>query len=262
MKYGKLVDVLLLVSLTAGSMGIVGCMSKEEMLAREKERKEKIERIIQNIYDSSEGVAKYSQPVIQLKAKKSRLSLDIFEHIGDEAKAEKFYIPVSEEFYKKTEIGDVFDTKDNIAGFLFEGEISKYTISVSDKKLNDLYISITGENSWEEISESQFDEILKKDNFAKKFKKQGNLYVADETLKDFFSGTCNIEIESYKSNLTFDIFKHLANASNHMDYVVEVPSFICDKLNVGDTIDKSFVGGSLFFSKSLSVVYLKVKNKF
>lgn len=49
-----------------------------------------------------------------------------------------------------------------------------------------------------------------------------------------------------KTNYTLDVFKHISNAYNKMNFTLSFPKFICEKLTVGRKIDNNFVGASFF----------------
>lgn len=71
--------------------------------------------------------------VVELKIKQSHLTLDIGQHLKDEANAIIIPIPVSYEFYETVKIGDVIDDSFRMGSFIFKGSIGSWDITVNDK---------------------------------------------------------------------------------------------------------------------------------
>lgn len=71
--------------------------------------------------------------VVELKIKQSHFTLDIGQHLKDEANAIIIPIPVSYEFYETVEIGDVIDDSFRMGSFIFKGSIGSWDITVNDK---------------------------------------------------------------------------------------------------------------------------------
>lgn len=258
-----------LVATTAISIGAITFTSCNNETYRERVRQEQVEaqRRIEEVYASAQVIAKYSVPFVEIKCKKTSYTLDPFKHLGNEMKAQTLRLPVSEEYFSSVSVGQELDSKFNTGGLIFKGEFEEYNVSISDKTRNDVFF-VRDTNSWREIGIPTYNNQLVALNSQRNEyhiqNNQAGVLTRDnlpEEIGDEARRTCKIVIESTKSNITLDLFKHLENEWNKMRYPIEVPMFLGDKLQVGSEIDQNFVGGSLFFSRSLSIVTYRVLEK-
>jgi hypothetical protein len=255
------------VALLIGYTLVSSCDMKQYSADQEKKRQEAIvleQKRIEILYNHAIGMAHYNMPTIEITAKKVSYTLDPFTHFGNELKAQKISLPVSKKFYDSVTEGQTLDSKfDWVKAVFSEGDFATYNVYISDKALTDYYCcidsagitSIDGSVYSELISQNQKQNRLVADSSGDVYTKKG--YIIP---KSFFESK-KITIESYKTNFSLDIFQHIANSMNIMGYDVEIPAFMADNLKVGDIIDQNFVGASLFFSSSPSIVSFKVKSK-
>jgi len=240
----------------------IGC---EGMALRAEERRQ--ERLrqhqakIEQVYDASQGLAHYTVPTVTFQIKKEELTLDLWKHISNDAKAQRFTVPVSQDYQNSLSIGQVMSMKDNATGFILRGEFSRYVVSVAAKGDNDLYCSIQND-SCSELNELMYAELLTHNEEAGDLELNGaDLYIREgANVPDQFSRTCDVRIESKKSNFTLDLGKHFENDANNIHYDVQVPGFICEQLREGEVIRRQGVSGSLFLSSSPSSITYTVKN--
>lgn len=271
-----------LCSLVAGISilgSLTGCGEWEEQHRKEvaawneKETKRlaEVERVASieagNIYSNSLIVANYSVPFVEITSKKTSFTLDIFEHAANAAKAQKFSLPVSEEYFDSVEVGKTLSSQFNSAAFLFDGDIEGYSNTLSEKKRSDLYLAVS-KNAQREISPDLYRRVLALNGQSKDYAATTNKHSlilsrngVDLAFEEDFIKSNKIVVETSKSNYTLDIFKHIENAMNSMKFPIEVPAYIGKKLKVGQKIDKNFVGASLLFSSSPSEVSYTVVEK-
>jgi hypothetical protein len=263
-----------------GSLLLSGCETAEERLARQQQetvqrqeqqkQREEAEKVriaaeqirIEKLYETVNGFAHYVMPQIEITAQKSSLSLDPMVHIGNAMKAQTITLPVSPDYFTSVHVGQELASTFNTGGFIFDGNIESYDVTISNKKYTDLYCIIT-ESGWQQTDRNTFQGLARLNGREQTFTKETNdVYLKEGKVEsDPFTRHCKVEIESYKTNFTLDIFKHITNSMNAMHYTVEFPGFICDRIKPGDILDQNFVGASIFFSSSLSQVTFKVKNK-
>ena len=272
-KIKSLTSLVLSASLLIGGMSIPGCMSEE---AREHQRQERVEREllerkaeqerVASTYETIKGFAHYRVPQVDITAKKSSFTLSPSKHIGNALKAQTITLPVSQEYFDSVEVGHELSSKFNTTEFLFgDGNIETYKVKISGKKHGEMYCTILGENQFEETDSRLYEQLLELNGKRKRFSRSDSypevfLDQREPQLARSFGTSYTVNIESYKSNFTLDLTKHIANACNHMKYTIEVPGFIGCKLKKGDKLDHNFVGGSLIFSKSPSSITFKINS--
>jgi len=255
---GKLTLALII----AGTLLTTSCDTEARRAQREEAtqlRGMQEKQRIENIYDGAVGLAHYKFPQIEITSKKENFSLDPFKHLGNEMKAQKIVVPVSQEYFNSVSVGQLLSEKFSEGGLFFEGEIATYKVSITKKQHGDMYCLISPEG-WSEINNYDYYKLALVNTESLGMlpsENNPNVWMRDgynNQLEDLFTESCDVVIESYKSNFTFDITKHITNEMNRMNYPLELPGFLCNEIEVGDILDKNFVGGSLLFSSSLSEV--------
>lgn len=251
-------------------VALLACMSPEEYARYEAQQRAhaKFTAVahraeIARLYKASEGIAEYSLPIVRIQTKKVSYTIDPFTQLGNEAKAQSLNLPVSQAYFDSVKVGDVLDSRFNAFGAIFDEDWSSYETSIQEKSHTKMYCRINN-GICVPISQTEFNDLRQLNDSAHKYKAVSNslLLEADAQSSDkSFTGSCRVLIETKKSNFTLDLTKLIANGVNVMNYSVEIPKFLCDKLSVGSVIDKSFVGASLFFSASPSFVTYTVKQK-
>lgn len=225
---------------------------KAELAAYEARLDSQLERI--------DGLVQYFIPTVDIKSKRSSFTLDPFTHMKDAMKAQTITFPVSQEYYDSVRVGEEITSKFNWAGFLLDGDIKSYKNTISGKEKTPMYCAIV-DGKCEEISRRRFEELLNRGREV--LPETGTspvMYVKSDREVDSsdFSDSCRVGIETSKTNYTLDIFKHIENSFNEMNFELSFPRFLCDQLTVGRNIDRNFVGASLLFSRSPSQVNYKV----
>ncbi len=249
-------------SIGLGALTFTGC---DNGAYQERVRQEQVEaqKQLEELYSSAQVIAKYSVPFVEIKSKKTSYTLDLSKHLGNEIKAQTIRLPVSEDYFSSVSVGQKLESKFNTGGLILRREIEGYSVSVSDKVRNDVFYIRTA-NGWNEITQKQYEQLATLNSQRNEYSSQEGVFTRNdisEEARNEARRTCKIVIESKKSNITLDIFQHLENEWNKMRYPIEVPKFLGDRLQVGSEIDQNFVGGSLFFSRSPSIVTYRVLEK-
>lgn len=116
-----------------------GCMSqdeKENYKIKEEtnqliDQKSELEQSIKSLEEANDK----ERYIITLQIKQTHFSLDISEHMKDEANKTKIQIPVDKAFYDKVDEGDVLDESFRSGSFWFKGSIGSWEIKVVDKEI-------------------------------------------------------------------------------------------------------------------------------
>src|SRR3989338_11124982 len=261
-KKGKGLVCKTLVATAIISNLVSGCSFFEEQKRLAEQRMQEAERQRQaqmvQLYETADGLATYSVPQIEIEAKKTSYTLDPFTHLGNAMKAQRITLPVSEDYFNSVRVGQELDSKFNTGDFLFEGDLSSYDVEVAGKRRKNMQCRIVG-STCQEVDDATYQAIAAVNDQQGKMKP--SKINPDVLLRDgkgsidgLFTDNCTIRIRSHKTNFTLDIFKHITNSWNDMEYPIQLPRFLCDQLHSGDELDQNFVGGSLFFSRSASWV--------
>lgn len=118
---------------------MAGCKSTPEKerdnlkaeITQLKAEKAEISDDIKQLKDSS-GVERY---MVTIEIKQSHFSLDISEHMKDEANAVEITIPVDKAFYNKVDEGTVIDDSFRAGSFWMKGSLGSWDIKVIDKEI-------------------------------------------------------------------------------------------------------------------------------
>lgn len=244
---------------------VSGCNFEEQRRLREQQiqdaERQRQAQIVQ-LYESADGLATYSVPQVEIEASKISYTLDPFTHLGNAMKAQRITLPVSEDYFNSVRVGQELDSKFNTGDLLFEGDLSSYDVKVAGKRLQNMQCRIVG-STCQEVDDATYQALAAVNDQQGKMKpskRNTNVLLREGkgSIDGLFTDSCDVKIRSHKTNFTLDIFKHITNSWNEMEYPVQLPRFLCDRLNLGDELDQNFVGGSLLFSKSPSWVTYKV----
>lgn len=249
-------------SIGLSALTFTGC---DNSAYQERVRQEQVQaqKQLDALYSDAQVIAKYSVPFVEIKSKKTSYTLDPFTHLGNEMKAQTIRLPVSEDYFKSVSVGQELESKFNTGGMLLRGEFERYSVNISDKLRSDVFYVRTAEG-WKEATPQQYAQLVTLNGQRNELSTEGDVMLrgnVPEQIRDEAGKTCRVVIESKKSNITLDIFQHLENEWNKMRYPIEIPKFLGDRLQVGSEIDQNFVGGSLFFSRSPSIVTYRVLEK-
>lgn len=249
-------------SIGLGGLIFTGC-DNGAYQERVKQEQVQDQKQLEALYSDAQVIAKYSVPFVEIKSKKTSYTLDVFTHLGNEMKAQTIRLPVSEDYFNSVSVGQELESKFNTGGMLFMGEFEGYSVNISDKLRSDVFYVRTAEG-WKEVTPQQYAQLVTLNVQRNELSTEGDVMLrgnVTEQVRDEAGKTCSIVIESKKSNITLDIFQHLENEWNKMRYPIEIPKFLGDRLQVGSKIDQNFVGGSLLFSRSPSIVTYRVLEK-
>lgn len=116
-----------------------GCMSqdeKENYKIKEEtnqliKQKSELEQEIKSLEEDNDK----ERYIITLRIKQTHFSLDISEHLKDEANKTEIQIPVDKAFYDKVDEGDVLDESFRSGSFWFKSSVGSWEIKVIDKKI-------------------------------------------------------------------------------------------------------------------------------
>ena len=95
------------------------------------DQKSELEQSIKSLEEANDK----ERYVITLQIKQTHFSLDISEHMKDEANKTKIQIPVDKAFYDKIDEGDVLNDSFRSGSFWFKGSVGSWEIKVTDKKI-------------------------------------------------------------------------------------------------------------------------------
>jgi len=218
---------------------------------------------LDDLYTRAEGLVHYEMPQVTLKTQKESFSLDLEEHWKNSLKAQYVTFPVSRAYYDSVEVGQRLESNFDETSFIFDGEIQSYTVTVSDKGFGAMFCLVEG-SSCTEIEAADYAELLvlntsrgllvQRDASESAYYREGV-----QTMEEAHGNSCKVLLESYKTDLTIDLYEHFKNSLNKLDYEVEFPGFLCAELQPGVILDSNFVGWSLFLSDSPSYVTYEVK---
>ena len=131
--------LITIIFLSTALVAMAGCKSTIEKerdnlkaeITQLKAEKAEISDDIKQLKDSS-GVERY---IVTIEIKQSHFSLDISEHMKDEANAVEITIPVDKAFYNKVDEGTVIDDSFRAGSFWMKGSLGSWDIKVIDKEI-------------------------------------------------------------------------------------------------------------------------------
>ena len=120
-------------------LALGGCMSqdeKENYQIKEEtnqliEQKSELKQEIKSLEEANDK----ERYIITLQIKQTHFSLDISDHMKDEANKTKIQIPVDKAFYDKVDEGDVLDNSFRSGSFFFKGSVGNWEIKVISKEI-------------------------------------------------------------------------------------------------------------------------------
>lgn len=132
----RLITILFLSTVLVAMAGCKSTTEKERdnlkaEITQLKAEKAGISDDIKQLKDSS-GVERY---MVTIEIKQSHFSLDISEHMKDEANAVEITIPVDKAFYNKVDEGTVIDDSFRAGSFWMKGSLGSWDIKVIDKEI-------------------------------------------------------------------------------------------------------------------------------
>lgn len=211
-------------------------------------------------YKEAPGIAFFKLPMVELRSQKESFTTDLTVHMENNLNAQLIDFPVSQEYFDSLGEGEVLDLKFDLLTAVVDGKLESYKVTVNKKFFNNLYC-IVNQSGCTEIDEKTYGELLSLNEELQKMNSvASNLYLREEdsALASSFEKVCKVELESYKTNLTLDLYKHFKNSLNKLNYEVELPGFFCNELTPGYIIDEKFIGWNFISSTTYSWITYKV----
>lgn len=209
--------------------------------------------------------------LVTLEFKKEQLTLDFWAHLENDIAAEHQTIVVGERTFNEYQVGREISSKGDGFGFLFNGEIASYVVRVSAKKTESQYFWANKAGVQTEINKEQFDEALRQSQVGARhlltipFSGVVRTYVLDKSLSEYQFvehqplNRYFLTIEVKNSTFTLDLSKHIRNAANTHEIIIEVPAEVYDRIT--DAWDPRLNAGSLVMKGHLSSIQGKVIKK-
>ncbi len=216
---------------------------------------------IEGLYAQGEGLARFNLPMVDIQIMKEEFTLDIFELMGNEMKAEHLVLPVSQAYFDSVQEGQELESKFNTIGFLFDGEIASYVVTI-DRRFSSRLNCLIDEGGCQELPDQDYARLQELNATRQDYRPTEDpsvlLRPGEESIARLYTDSCSVVIQSKKDDFTLDLIELWESEENRLDYAVELPRFMCDSLQPGDTIERHFVGASLIFSQTPSGVMYKV----
>ena len=259
--------ILATVILSAGALA--GCGPIGDAIAEQEERAAQLEQQrlreeqqrLEGLYAQGEGLARFELPMVDIQIMKEEFTLDPFELMGNEAKAEHLVLPVSQEYVDSVHVGQELESRFNTVGFLFDGEIASYVVTI-DRLFTSGLNCLIDEGACSELTDEEYARLLELNATLGDYQETGDpevlLRPGEESIAHLYTDSCSVVIQSKKDDFTLDLIELWESDTNRLEYGVELPRFMCDSLQPGDTIDRHFVGASLLFSQTPSGVTYRV----
>lgn len=263
---------LLIVFVVTASLMYMGCQPNSKQQERVQEHKvtpppPDVSRIIASVSELQEE----KMFLVTLKFKKEQLTIDPFDLIGNEIKAEHKTIVVGEETYNSYQVGQKISEQTDTWGIFFEGDFSTYVIKVDKKETESQFFWTDLSGMQTEINEAEYQEALRELNkigrtiTRVKYSGLEKNYLSNIPISEMRFASYKplyhyyFEIEVKNETFTFDIGKQIRNASNVHKISLEVSEN--SYLSTREIWDPSFNSGSFFFKGRLSRLKGKVLRK-
>lgn len=213
-------------------------------------------------------IERRNQYFVQLKFKKSNISLNPLTHLKNAATATKEDVRVSREDYEKyqTSIGSVLSQNYDKITMITKRELASYKVIVAwvDKTSETIAYDKHGKS----YPITHFDEMLSS------LQKQGIPVMKEENGdNEIYHFSCSeatekekkkyiLTLEIKNSNISLSLFKHVRNALNKHHIDVEVPKDVYDSVEKWQTYDETGINMASFAVKwHISNIKMKVVDK-
>ena len=209
--------------------------------------------------------------VMKLKFKKEDL-LDPFKNAFDnELTAEHRMVLVGEKTYNQYAVGSEMSRKSDTLGFIFNGDLASYVVSVEEKHIISQYFWQRKDNADTEISKESYDVILNllaggtKPTITVPYEGVTVTYILDKPLNQYVFVDKQpltryfVTVQVKNETLTLDLTKLLRNANNTHEIDLEVPKAVYDQ--TGELWDPKISTGSFLFKGNLSTLHGVVLKK-
>ena len=181
--------------------------------------------------------------LVDFKMQKHSFSLDLFDHLENMAKAEYKTTLVGERQFDKYKKGDTVSHKADYLNFLFNEELSSYSVSVHDKRIETGYNWVDGQKKAHELSAPVFKEL------REELKRHGRTlidtpyagstttHISEKSLSDMNIVSRQpmnryfVDVEISNSSFTLDWTKHLRNLTTSHRVEMEVPKNLYEQSN-------------------------------
>lgn len=209
--------------------------------------------------------------LVDLKFKKHSFSLDPFKHIGNELKAESQTTVVGERQFDKYKVGEELSRQGDVAGFLFNGDFDSYSVSVAGKRVETAYGWVDSQNQARPLRHDIYKELKSelgrqgRTTWDVPYSGSTHTYISDqplsamnvvkrEPLNRYF-----LDVEISNSSMTFDLVKHLRNATTSHRVEMEVPQNLY--ANTKSTWNPHLSTGSFLLGGRVSSMHGEVKDR-
>lgn len=265
----------------AAGMSVAGCRSEAEIaqeraervaVAQAKELAERVEhqRQVTELAQDARSLVVENAYVVTLKMAKSSISLDPFEHMSNEMKAQYRDLIVGEKEYNQRRVGQVVSSKADIVGFFSDGAAANYEVTVHRKTAIPHYLYVDSAGNSHEVSSSVFNEgksLLAREGkslYHTSASGKETWLVSDEPvsaedikhiapLNRYYA---NVRIAN--SSVSFSLSKHLSNATTEHVVQVEIPEKVY--LSKDDAFDAR-LSDSAIINGRLSTLSGKMEKK-
>lgn len=250
----------ILATIALAGAALAGCGPLPEPVSPEAAAQMEEARI-EGLYAQGEGLARFELPMVDIQIMKEEFTLDLFELMGNEMKAEHLVLPVSQAYFDSVQEGQELESKFNTVGFLFDGEIASYVVTI-DRRFSSRLNCLIDEGGCQELPDQDYARLQELNATRQDYRPTEDpnvlLRPGEESIARLYTDSCSVVIQSKKDDFTLDLIELWESDANRLDYAVELPRFMCDSLQPGDTIERHFVGASLIFSQTPSGVTYKV----
>jgi hypothetical protein len=208
---------------------------------------------------------------VDLKFKKSSVSLDPWKHLGNSLSAEYRTTLVGQRQFEKYEVGQALSSKFDTFGALFNLNFDTYSVSVSDKRVHSSYSWIDNEQKEHSVSAPVFDALkgeLRKHGrtlIDTVYSGSTHTYISDlqieemnivarEPYQRYF-----VDVEFRNSSFSFDLSKHIRNASTKHRVEIEVPEKVYNDARA--IWDPKLSMNSMLINRRISSLHGDIKRK-
>ncbi|MCB0346461.1 MAG: hypothetical protein KDD66_15185 [Bdellovibrionales bacterium] len=170
--------------------------------------------------------------------KAQKVSLDIWDLMNAQYK----HMVVGRKAYDEYRVGQELASQFDGIGFLFDGTLAAYEVTVSKKEIVRRYFFRARGEGEREISQGEFDEVLRQFSTATgrhltRVPSPGGelIFATDEPLSQLPIVSREpltryyVMVHVENSTLTLDLIKHLRNAALTHDFEIEVPRGVYER---------------------------------
>lgn len=204
---------------------------------------------------------------VTIKMKKRSYTLDPWELLENEAKAEYRTLVVGEKQYNDYRIGQEIASRFDGWGFVFNGTFASYVVTVNHKETQSEFFAVLANGTQRKLSRAEYEEAKSqlstaKNTFTVNARGAIRTYVLEKPLaQTTFTKTEPLQryfvtVEVSNFTFTLDPGKHIRNLANKHEITIEVPREIYEQSTTMFEPKPSW--GTLFLSGRLSTMRGKI----